>query len=639
MTTFQLVHLIFFFSLLYSLSRFHVAQDALHLFSSLSNTLPILCNNSPSLLTTEILQEIVNYIRSNPKQTLVHVAAHFGFNEILLNLLNNQSNNVNHACPETLLTPLQIAVKNARLSTVASLMSFEPNLILVDNRGCNVFHFAASVSKEIIAALCIKGLDSSKSSEDIEKKALITKLINQRNNDGMTPLHIACLADKPDCVKELLKNGANPNSASICETIISDNNEHTIMTDMIDQLDPKVMKNGGNPLHWVKSLQCMEVLIEKGVDINAKNFSNETVLHVMVTRKLLPCIVTLLSHGADINTQDQNGNTPLHAAVKTGEVSIVQALVVFGADVNCINFADESPRHIIASSKKTPNQELILYILHTVGAKRCKKLLQSCNDGCALNATFNGIPKEVSPFHRILNLYESYFSDVIKAALLKKKQDSEMQSQMKSEDSSPNSIRLLCLDGGGIRGLILIQMLSVLEDMMNKKITECFDWLAGTSTGGILALALASGKSAAECRQLYFRLKNKVFVGIRPYESKPLEMFLQDEFGKDKKMCDIVNLRIMLTATEADRFPANLYLFRNYKSAQQVLSSVDPSPSNRESTCHHLLWMAARSSGAAPTYFRPCGKFLDGGLISNNPTLDALTEITQLNAVYESIVS
>lgn len=40
-----------------------------------------------------------------------------------------------------------------------------------------------------------------------------------------------------------------------------------------------------------------------------------------------------------------------------------------------------------------------------------------------------------------------------------------------------------------------------------------------------------------------------------------------------------------------------------------------------------LVWRAARSSGAAPTYFRPMGRFLDGGLLANNPTLDAITEI------------
>lgn len=44
-----------------------------------------------------------------------------------------------------------------------------------------------------------------------------------------------------------------------------------------------------------------------------------------------------------------------------------------------------------------------------------------------------------------------------------------------------------------------------------------------------------------------------------------------------------------------------------------------------------LVWRAARSSGAAPTYFRPNGRFLDGGLLANNPTLDAMTEIHEYN--------
>lgn len=48
--------------------------------------------------------------------------------------------------------------------------------------------------------------------------------------------------------------------------------------------------------------------------------------------------------------------------------------------------------------------------------------------------------------------------------------------------------RLLCLDGGGIRGLILVQMLLELETMFEVPIQQCFDWIAGTSTGGIIAL-------------------------------------------------------------------------------------------------------------------------------------------------------
>lgn len=53
--------------------------------------------------------------------------------------------------------------------------------------------------------------------------------------------------------------------------------------------------------------------------------------------------------------------------------------------------------------------------------------------------------------------------------------------------------RLLCMDGGGIRGLVLVQMLLEIERIAETPIHHMFDWVAGTSTGGILALAL--GKS------------------------------------------------------------------------------------------------------------------------------------------------
>lgn len=52
-----------------------------------------------------------------------------------------------------------------------------------------------------------------------------------------------------------------------------------------------------------------------------------------------------------------------------------------------------------------------------------------------------------------------------------------------------------------------------------------------------------------------------------------------------------------------------------------------------------LVWEAARSTGAAPTYFRAYGHFMDGGLISNNPTLDMLTEIHEYNTGLDMVVS
>jgi calcium-independent phospholipase A2 len=56
------------------------------------------------------------------------------------------------------------------------------------------------------------------------------------------------------------------------------------------------------------------------------------------------------------------------------------------------------------------------------------------------------------------------------------------------------------------------------------------------ATGGILTLALALGKTTRECQALYFRLKDQVFVGKRPYEVGPLEALLKKEFGEDTTM-------------------------------------------------------------------------------------------------------
>jgi calcium-independent phospholipase A2 len=70
-------------------------------------------------------------------------------------------------------------------------------------------------------------------------------------------------------------------------------------------------------------------------------------------------------------------------------------------------------------------------------------------------------------------------------------------------------------------------------------VIDLFDWVAGTSTGGILALALACKKSPLETQCIYMRLKDKVFVGERPYSANVMEEFLKKEFGSETRMGSI----------------------------------------------------------------------------------------------------
>lgn len=61
------------------------------------------------------------------------------------------------------------------------------------------------------------------------------------------------------------------------------------------------------------------------------------------------------------------------------------------------------------------------------------------------------------------------------------------------EFSVQDGQRILCLDGGGLKGLIMIEVLIYIEKLTERKITELFDWIVGTSTGGVIALGLVYG--------------------------------------------------------------------------------------------------------------------------------------------------
>lgn len=120
--------------------------------------------------------------------------------------------------------------------------------------------------------------------------------------------------------------------------------------------------------------------------------------------------------------------------------------------------------------------------------------------------------------------------------------------------------RILFLDGGGMKGLVEIEVLSQLEEQTGRRITELFDWIVGTSTGGIIALALVHGmmilpysfahvsfiflgnKSLEEVRRFYFKLKDDIFgdsVASLNFNTDKLQEFLQDIFGEEKKMNDV----------------------------------------------------------------------------------------------------
>ncbi|XP_052894507.1 85/88 kDa calcium-independent phospholipase A2 isoform X1 [Anopheles moucheti] len=726
----------------YSLYRAPTQAAAEEKFEAFHQRLPELVKIVREMYNINGLQKLCDVLIENPSWSLAHVVAFYN----LTDYVSNPSiiDFLDYAEYSDMMTPLQVAVKANNIEFVKVLVqSNQCNLEHLDKNSNSVFHFAASTTKEMINLLTAKS----------------TSNLNHCNTDGYTPLHLSCLADKPDCVKALLLAGADTNKmargagTSYSKTIPSKPSSTGNVADFLvsnpNKLFTQDMKHGGTPLHWSSSREVLSSLIERGCDVNLVNFNGQTPLHVMVARDRLECVVALLAHDAEIDVVDNSGNTPLHIAVEKKLIPIVQCLVVFGADFNKPNKDGKTPRHMVGKDDSGSKDSMILYILHSVGAKRCsEKVANKCPPGCASGATYNGIPpaqpetseqreqiqhvlaRTTTKSHR--NSVPSLISSTIRASIPEERERREVKTidvsqerkgasmmdallsmftnkvEAASKPTSPTSTtsslkgctnllgdfdvgdepmltdeiagaeaskspagecssgggsrtesrprsacepgtsgesyggrgRLLCLDGGGIRGLVLAQMLLEIENLSQTPIVHLFDWIAGTSTGGILALALGCGKTMKQCMCLYLRMKDQAFVGSRPYPSDPLETVLKEQLGEFTVMSDIKHPRLMVTGVMADRKPVNLHLFRNYEAASDILGIVTPSNNRGQPPpppSEQLVWRAARATGAAPSYFRAFGRFLDGGLIANNPTLDAMTEIHELNAALHHI--
>jgi patatin-like phospholipase/acyl hydrolase len=207
--------------------------------------------------------------------------------------------------------------------------------------------------------------------------------------------------------------------------------------------------------------------------------------------------------------------------------------------------------------------------------------------------------------------------------------------------------KVLSIDGGGIRGVIPGQLLVHIEEKTGKRISELFDLIVGTSTGGILAAGLAApdknGKpkfTAEDMLALYAEKGNKIFersfwrgvtsiggAADEQYDHGPLEQILKKYLG-DLTLADCI-VPIVITAYDIER--REPYFFKT--------SRADRKDRN------HYLRDVARATSAAPTYFEPAmtkslpknraGKkraLVDGGVFVNNPAMCGYVEACSMGA-------
>jgi predicted acylesterase/phospholipase RssA len=249
-------------------------------------------------------------------------------------------------------------------------------------------------------------------------------------------------------------------------------------------------------------------------------------------------------------------------------------------------------------------------------------------------------------------------------------------AQVKLAKSGPR--KLLALDGGGIRGLITIEILAKIEKIVRERsgspslvLADYFDYIAGTSTGAVIGTLLALGKPVEEIRRIYLdcgrmmfdkntimgRLENlgkelphgtalveaaelgahyvKRWLGEKEayarYPDKPLADKLKELVGGDDTMFGTDTLKTLLLVVLSNATTDSPWPLSNNPRAQYN------DPARGDSNAKFPLWQVVRASTAAPTFFPPQeirvgGKtfvFVDGGVTSyNNPSFQLFLQAT-----------
>ena len=175
--------------------------------------------------------------------------------------------------------------------------------------------------------------------------------------------------------------------------------------------------------------------------------------------------------------------------------------------------------------------------------------------------------------------------------------------------------RMLALDGGGIRGILTLGILQKIEkliaDKSGQKMCDYFDYIAGTSTGAIIAACLARGMSTAEIFTFYNSAGKQMFESAHLmqrlqclYTADPLKAKLQDVFGHD------TTLEPPEVPTEKSLQCLLLVVTKNFTTDSPWPVSTNPDakyndPTRKDCNLKVPLWQLVRASTAAPVFFPP----------------------------------
>jgi patatin-like phospholipase/acyl hydrolase len=202
------------------------------------------------------------------------------------------------------------------------------------------------------------------------------------------------------------------------------------------------------------------------------------------------------------------------------------------------------------------------------------------------------------------------------------------------------AVKVLSIDGGGIRGLIPALVLAEVERRTRKHTAELFDLVAGTSTGGILACALARpgpdgtpAFSAEELSEIYFTEGPKIFDRSLLQRITSVEGLIDERYSDDG-----LNAALQRYLGDARLGDALCDLFVTAYDVQGRFAFFFRSARARNDPSYDFaLTDVARATSAAPTYFEPFEvtdvagtrsyPLIDGGVYAVNPAMCAYTDV------------
>jgi len=188
---------------------------------------------------------------------------------------------------------------------------------------------------------------------------------------------------------------------------------------------------------------------------------------------------------------------------------------------------------------------------------------------------------------------------------------------------------ILCCEGGGVRGIFTLQILKAFEEYTGARCIDIFDMFAGASTGAIIAGALAYGFSLDDLISLYRSDNREIFkktalgwtrLIIPRYSSEPVERILKGLFAD----ASLAECRRDILITAKDTVRGETTYFTAFHGPNDIRGTYQDV---------RLRDAIAASAASAPTYFKPFGRFIDGGIGSyNNVSYVAAVEALRYSA-------